>query len=43
MNWAVTFETTRILMGLSQLLGGTILLILKDIIELTVCKAEVQA
>jgi hypothetical protein len=34
MNWAATFEITRILMGLSQLLGGIILQILKEKIEL---------
>ena len=42
-NWAGTFEITRILMGLSQLLGGAGLLILKEKIEITVSKPEAQA
>ena len=40
-NWAGTFEITRILMGLSQLFGGTVLLILKEKTEITISKPEV--
>jgi hypothetical protein len=43
MNWAETFEITRILMGLSQLLGGTVLLILKEKTEIPVSRPEVHA
>ena len=42
-NWAEAFEITRILMGLSQLVGGTVLLILKEKIDLPARKPEVHA
>lgn len=41
-NWAATFEVTRILLGLSQLLGAAALFILKDKAEITVSKPEVR-
>jgi len=43
MNWAAAFETTRLLLGFGQLLGGTGLLILKERADLTVGKPEVHA
>jgi hypothetical protein len=41
-NWAETFEITRILMGLSLLLGGIVLLSLKEKTDITVSKPEVH-
>jgi hypothetical protein len=41
-NWAAAFEITRILLGLSQMLGGTALLFLKERAEITVSKQIVQ-
>lgn len=41
-NWAAAFETTRILMGLGQLLGAAALLVLKEKAEITVSKPIVQ-
>jgi len=43
MNWATAFETTRDLLGFSQLLGGIVLLILKERAGLTVSKPEIRA
>ena len=41
-NWAATFEITRILTGLSQLLGAAALFLMKEKAEITVSKPIVQ-
>jgi hypothetical protein len=41
-NWAAAFEITRILMGLSQLMGAGALFVLKEGTDITVSKPIVQ-
>lgn len=43
MNWAAAFETTRVLLGFGQMLGGIGLLILRGRLNLPVPKPEVHA
>ena len=41
-NWAATFEVTRVMLGLSQLLGAGALFVLKNKAEITVSKPIAQ-